>query len=97
MPVLAPAPVVSFFEFWPGWLFYLPVWLWVAWLSLRHRGIRLPLVANPLFPAGGLFGEVKSDILDQLGGDAPPRGRGPSCPNSTARALRRRACATCST
>ncbi len=70
MPPLAPAPALSFFEFWPGWLFYLPVWLWVGWLSLRHRGIRLPLVANPLFPAGGLFGEVKSDILDQLQGDA---------------------------
>ncbi|QXQ07748.1 hypothetical protein KX816_07015 [Sphingosinicellaceae bacterium] len=70
MPPLAPAPVLSFFEFWPAWLFYLPVWLWIGWLSLRHRGIRLPLVANPLFPAGGLFGEVKSDILDQLGGDA---------------------------
>lgn len=70
MPPLAPAPALSFFEFWPAWLFYLPVWAWVAWLSLRHRGVRLPLVANPLFPAGGLFGEVKSDILDQLRGDA---------------------------
>lgn len=72
MPPLAPAPALSFFEFWPAALFYLPVWLWIAWLSLRHRGVRLPLVANPLFPAGGLFGEVKSDILDQLAGDASP-------------------------
>ena len=72
MPPLAPAPPLSFFEFWPAWLFYLPVWLWVGWLSLRYRGVRLPLVANPLFPAGGLFGEVKSDILDQLAGAAAP-------------------------
>ena len=70
MPPLEPAPPLSFFEFWPARLFYLPVWLWVGWLALRHRGLRLPLLANPLFPAGGLFGEVKSDILDQLGGDA---------------------------
>ena len=70
MPPMAPAPPLSFFEFWPGWLVYLPVWLWALWLSLRHRGVRLPLVANPLFPAGGLFGEVKSDILDQMRGGA---------------------------
>ncbi|WP_185965051.1 D-alanine--D-alanine ligase [Glacieibacterium frigidum] len=70
MPPLAPAPALSFFEFWPAKLFYLPVWVWVLWLSLRHGGLRLPLVANPLFPAGGLFGEVKSDILDQIGGSA---------------------------
>ena len=71
MPPLDPdAPALSFFEFWPAWLFYLPVWIWVGLLSIRHGGVRLPLVANPLFPAGGLFGEVKSDILDQLGGSA---------------------------
>ncbi len=69
-PLDTAAPPLSFFEFWPAWLFYLPVWVWVGLLSIRHRGIRLPLIANPLFPAGGLFGEVKSDILDQLGGSA---------------------------
>ncbi|MBV8971424.1 MAG: hypothetical protein JO290_03940 [Sphingomonadaceae bacterium] len=70
MPPLEPAPPLSRFEFWPARWFYLPVWIWVGLLSLRYRGIRLPLIANPLFPAGGLFGEVKSDILDQLGGEA---------------------------
>ncbi len=70
MPPLAPAPALSFFEFWPAWLFYIPVWIWVALLSLRHRGIRLPMLANPLFPAGGLYGEIKSDILDQFRGNA---------------------------
>jgi hypothetical protein len=70
MPPLMPAPALSFFEFWPGWLFYLPVWVYVFCLSVRHFGIRLPLIANPLFPAGGLYGELKSDILDQFKGDA---------------------------
>lgn len=69
MPPLEPAPALSFFEFWPGWLFYAPIWLWAAWLSLRHGGLRLPLVANPLFPAGGLVGEVKSEILDCIAGE----------------------------
>jgi hypothetical protein len=51
-------------------LFYLPVWAWVILLSIRHGGVRLPLLANPLFPAGGLYGESKSQILDQIGGEA---------------------------
>ncbi len=70
MPPLEPAPALSFFEFWPGWLFYMPVWIWAAWLSLRHFAIRLPLIVNPLFPAGGLYGESKSEILDQFSGEA---------------------------
>lgn len=69
MPPLEPAPPVSRFEFWPGNLFYIPVWAWVIWLSLRYRGMRLPLLANPLFPAGGLVGESKTQILDLIQGD----------------------------
>lgn len=64
MPPLEPAPPLSRHEFWPARLFYLPVWLWVGWLALRHRGVRLPLLANPSFPAGGLVGESKSAVLD---------------------------------
>ncbi len=70
MPPLEPAPPVSRFEFWPGNLFYIPVWAWVIWLSLRHGGVRLPLLANPMFPAGGLVGESKTQILDLIQGDA---------------------------
>ncbi len=70
MPPLEPAPPLSHFEFWPARLFYLPVWIWVAWLSLRHGSVRMPLVANPHFPAGGLFGESKADILDLVPGTA---------------------------
>lgn len=71
MPPLDDAPALSRFEFWPAWAFYAPVWIWAALLAVRHRGIRLPLLSNPLFPAGGLVGEVKSDILDRIG----PQGR----------------------
>jgi hypothetical protein len=42
----------------------------VILLSIRHRGVRLPLLANPLFPAGGLYGESKSQILDLVRGAA---------------------------
>jgi hypothetical protein len=59
-------PPLSFFEFWPPKLFYIPIA--VAWLilSLRHRSLTLPTVANPLFLCGGLVGEQKSRILDQV-------------------------------
>lgn len=70
MPPLDPAPPLSRFEFWSPRLFYIPVWLWAVWLSLRYRGIRLPLIANPAFPASGLVGESKSEVLRQAGGDA---------------------------
>lgn len=70
MPPLEDAPPLSPFEFWSPKLFYLPVWLWIAWLALRHRGIRLPLVANPGLPASGLVGESKSDVLSRFGPDA---------------------------
>lgn len=70
MPPLDPAPPLSRFEFWsPRW-FYLPVWAWAAVLAIRHRGVRLPLVANPGLPASGLVGESKSLVLDGAGGEA---------------------------
>lgn len=67
MPPLEDAPPLSPFEFWSPRLFYLPVWLWIGWLALRHRGLRLPLIANTAFPAGGLVGESKSFVLDRFG------------------------------
>jgi hypothetical protein len=61
---------LSFFEFWPDWLFYLPVAVhWIA-LGLRYRGFMLPTAANPRITAGGLCGETKSEILDQVQGPA---------------------------
>ena len=63
------APVVSSFEFWPPWLFYLPVIGWWLWLAVRHRGVMLPTAANPSIYSGGLIGESKSQILDLVGPD----------------------------
>jgi len=59
---------VSLFEYWPGGVFYLPVVLqWLA-LGLRYGDFSLPTVANPRITAGGLCGESKSMILDQVSG-----------------------------
>jgi hypothetical protein len=59
---------LSFFEFWPGWLFYLPVALhWIA-LGIRYGDFSLPTAANPTVTAGGLCGESKLETLDQVYG-----------------------------
>jgi hypothetical protein len=62
-PLDQDGPPVSFFEFWPMWAFYPPVFAYALWLMVRYRGIGLPTIANPSFPGGGMFGESKADIL----------------------------------
>jgi hypothetical protein len=60
---------LSFFEFWPDWLFYSPIVLhWIA-LGIRYGDFSLPTAANPTMTAGGLCGESKIETLDQI---APP-------------------------
>ena len=77
-PATAPdvAARLSFFEFWPGWLFYAPVVAWWVLLGLRYRDPSLPTAANPTFETGGLCGESKRQILDQAG----PLARGSIAP-----------------
>jgi len=53
-------------EFWPAWLFYLPVAGYYCWLGLRYRSFTLPSAANPMIPTGGLVGESKCAIIDLL-------------------------------
>jgi membrane protein DedA with SNARE-associated domain len=57
-------------EFWPSWLFYLPVLPWIGGLMIRYRSITLWTAANPGIPQGGVVGESKYDILSQLPEDA---------------------------
>ncbi len=63
-------PPVSFFEFWPGWLFYAPIVAQWIWLGLRWGDMSLPTAANPHIETGGLCGESKASILDQVTGPA---------------------------
>ncbi|MBK8267680.1 MAG: carboxylate--amine ligase [Planctomycetes bacterium] len=53
-------------EFWPTWLFYIPVYPWIAWLAIRYRGLSIPTAANPAIPQGGIVGESKAEILAKL-------------------------------
>ncbi|MBO0709987.1 MAG: D-alanine--D-alanine ligase [Acetobacteraceae bacterium] len=61
---------VSYFEFWPSWLFYAPVALHWIGLGLRYGSLSLPSAANPCIDGGGLCGEAKTAILDQVRGPA---------------------------
>ena len=61
---------LSPFEFLPGWLTYGPVVIqWIA-LGLRYGDLSLPTAANPRITTGGLCGESKSAILDEMQGEA---------------------------
>ncbi|MDZ7816745.1 MAG: VTT domain-containing protein [Planctomycetota bacterium] len=54
----------SFYEFWPPWLFYIPVFCWYMLLSIRYFSLTLPTASNPSVYSGGLLYESKSSILE---------------------------------
>ena len=61
-------------EFWPAYIFYVPVFAYILYLGVRFRGITLFTAANPPIPAGGFVGESKQEILEHLrdmGGAVP--------------------------
>jgi membrane protein DedA with SNARE-associated domain len=53
----------------PPFIFYSPVALRWLMLGIRYRSILLPTVSNPYIEAGGLWGESKSRLMDQIGKD----------------------------
>lgn len=61
-------------EYWPPFVFYAPVALYVLWLGVRHRGLTLFTAANPAIEAGGFINESKAAILSGLAaaGDVVP-------------------------
>lgn len=61
----------SRWEFWPAWLFYLPVVFDYLRLGLRHRDWTLPSAANPGMETGGMIGESKLAVLKTLQRIAP--------------------------
>jgi membrane protein DedA with SNARE-associated domain len=58
-------------EFWPAWLFYLPVAAMCAFLAIKYRGLALPTAANPMFHTGGIVGESKIEALAALTETSP--------------------------
>ena len=58
-------------EFWPAWLFYIPVGVYYALLAIRYRSLSVPTSANPGIATGGFVGESKLEILAQLRRSSP--------------------------
>lgn len=50
-------------EFWPGWIFYTPVFIHYFWLVIKYRSLTLPTISNPCMENGGFVGESKAEIL----------------------------------
>ena len=53
-------------EYWPAWLFNIPVVLIWLWHGLRAGSLFFFAAANPAIETGGLLGESKADIMKQL-------------------------------
>ncbi len=53
-------------EFWPAYVFYPPVVVYVVWLMLKHRSLTLFTASNPAIPGGGFIGESKAEIYRGL-------------------------------
>lgn len=51
-------------EFWPPYIFYGPIFIYVLYLGVRFRSLTLFTAANPAIPEGGFIGESKTQILD---------------------------------
>jgi len=57
---------ITEWEFWPVWLFYVPVVFYIVYLGIKHRCLTLFTAANPALPDGGFAGESKAEILRGL-------------------------------
>ena len=53
-------------EFWPPYIFYIPVGLNILWLTIRYNGLLLPLTTNPGRHDGAYIGESKARSLGLL-------------------------------
>lgn len=62
-------------EFWPGWLFYLPIVIYIFYRGLAHtRPVSAFTAINPgMSRAGGLIGEAKTETLLPLQDALPDR------------------------
>lgn len=56
----------SKYEFWPWWLFYLPILPYWLYLGIKNKSLAYFTVANPGIELGGFYGESKTEILDLI-------------------------------
>lgn len=60
-------------EYWPAYIFNIPVLFTWLWFALKNRDLFFFTLANPAIPTGGLFGESKSQILQFVPEEFRPR------------------------
>ncbi len=67
--LLATIDRIKHHEYWPTWLFYVPLQPYTWLLAFRHGGYSLPTCCNPeIGAAGGWAGESKHAIMSRLHG-----------------------------
>ena len=54
------------YEYWPFWLFFMPLVPWWVYLSIRARSFTYFTAANPGIEHSGVFGESKIEILNKI-------------------------------
>jgi hypothetical protein len=58
---------LTHWEYWPPYITYIPVAMYIIWLMWKHRSVTVFTAVNPAMPAGGFIGEAKIEILRGLG------------------------------
>ena len=58
-------------EFWPAWVFYLPVAFKTLLLVIKYRSAVVPSCANPGMKTGGLIGDSKAASLSEIAASHP--------------------------
>lgn len=61
---------LSHWEYWPPYITYVPVAVYILRLMWKHRSVTVFTAVNPAIPAGGFIGESKIDILRGLTGSS---------------------------
>jgi hypothetical protein len=54
------------YEYWPWWLFYLPMIPYWLYQAMRAKSLAYFTAVNPSIEAGGFYGEKKTDILANI-------------------------------
>ncbi len=60
-------------EFWPFWAVQFPLFIYWLWLSIKARSLLFFSASNPSIVMGGMFGESKYSVLNQLPEELIPR------------------------
>jgi len=54
------------YEFWPFWLFYLPMYFYGIFLVIRSGSATYFTATNPGMKYGGVFDMLKFDVLEKI-------------------------------